>query len=124
MLLRMPVLLLLFVVLCAQAGDRTYLKKNETFCDSSGELCLAGSLSYRVNPRILSLNARVKRKTGPGVIRIILAGVNRQGIEKITEMSIPIRGTYSEIIDRDMRPDAPDVSEWKISAFRFLPADD
>ncbi len=124
MLLRMPALLLLFFVICAQAGERYYLKKSETFCDSSGVLCLNGSLSYRVNPRILSLNARVQKKTGPGFIRIILIGANWQGIERFTEISISIRGTYSEIIDHSMRTNEPDVSEWEISSFRFQPAGD
>jgi len=121
---RLPAFLLLFCAICAQAGERYYIKKSETFCDSSGVLCLNGSLSYRVNPRIMSLNARVQKKTGPGKIRFILTGVNWQGIESITEINISIRGAYSEIIDHKMRPDAPDVAEWKILSFRFLPADD
>lgn len=101
------------------AAEHYFIKKNETFCDSSGLLCLYGSLSYRVNPRILSLHARVGKKTGPGLIRIRLSGVNRQNMQRFTEINVEIRGTYSEIIDHKMRPDAADVSAWKIASFAF-----
>ena len=119
----MRLLPLLFVFLvCATsllAADHFFIKKNEVFCSSSGTLCIKGSLSYRVNPRILSLNARVQKRTGPGVIRIRLTGANRQNMQRYTEMNVSIRGTYSEIIDHKMRPDAPDVADWHISSFTF-----
>ena len=111
--------LLLLLASGAIAAERLYIKKNETFCDSSGKLCLHGSFTYRVNSRIVSLNARVQKQTGPGEIRITLSGTNRQDMLRLTEISISIRGTYSEIIDYQMRPDAPDVAEWHLSSFRF-----
>ena len=95
------------------------MKKNETFCDSSGVLCLRGSLTYTVNSRIVSLKARVQKQTGPGVIHITLAGTNRQDMLRRTEIIITIRGTHSEIIDHQMVPDAPDVYEWEMSSFVF-----
>jgi hypothetical protein len=112
-------ILLLLTATIAFAGERLYMKKNETFCDSSGVLCLHGSLTYRVNSRIVSLNARVQKQTGPGVIRITLAGTNRQDMLRRTEIMITIRGTHSEIIDHQMVPGAPDVYEWEISSFLF-----
>ena len=111
--------LLLLAATSAFAGERLYMKKNETFCDSNGVLCLRGSLTYRVNSRIVSLNARVQKQTGPGVIHITLAGTNRQGMLRRTEIIITIRGTHSEIIDHQMVPGAPDVYEWAISSFLF-----
>ena len=101
------------------AAERLYIKKSEQFCDSSGVLCLYGNLTYRPNSRIVSLNARVQKKTGPGTIHIILTGSNRQDMFRRTEIRLKIRGTYSEIIDHQMRPDAPDVSEWELSSFEF-----
>jgi len=103
----------------ALASDRLYLKKNEIFCDTSKTLCLYGSFTYRVNSRIVSLNARVQKQTGPGEIYILLSGRNRQNDLRRAEIRIQIRGTYSEIIDYKMRPDAPDVSEWELSLFTF-----
>jgi hypothetical protein len=110
---------LLLIVEGTSAAERFYIKKNETFCDSSGALCLLGSFTYRPNSRILSLNARVQKKTGPGNIRIVLIGRNRQDFRRLVEFELTIRGNYSEIIDHQMRPDAPDVSEWRISSFTF-----
>lgn len=114
-------LLLLLLTTAAFAAERLYLKKNETFCDVSATLCLHGSLTYRLNSRIVSLNARVLQASGPGTIRISLSGTNRQNMLRRTEIRITIRGTYSEIIDHKMRPDAPDVAEWVLSSFIFEP---
>ncbi len=101
------------------AADRLYLKKQEVFCDTSKKLCLYGSLTYRVNSRVISLNARVQKQTGPGEIYMILSGRNRQDDLRRTEIRIRIRGTHSEIVDHRMRPDAPDVSEWELASFTF-----
>jgi hypothetical protein len=101
------------------AADRLYLKKYEVFCDTSEKLCLYGSLTYRVNSRVISLNARVQKQTGPGEIYMILSGRNRQDDLRRTEIRIRIRGTHSEIVDHKMRPDAPDVSEWELASFTF-----
>jgi hypothetical protein len=106
------------------AEERLYIRKNETFCDSSGVLCLHGSLTYRPNSRIVSLNARVQKQTGPGTLHIILSGNNRLDMFRRTEIKLTIRGTYSEIINHQMRPDAPDVPEWSIWSFDFESKDD
>jgi hypothetical protein len=103
----------------ALAAERLYIKKNEVFCDASKTLCLYGSLTYNVNPRIVSLNARVQKQTGPGEIYMLLSGRNRQDDIRRTEIRIRIRGAYSEIVDHQMRPDAPDVSQWTLSLFTF-----
>ena len=113
--------MVLLIATAALAEERQYIRKNETFCDSSGVLCLHGSLTYGPNSRIVSLNARVQKATGPGTFLIILSGSNRQEMLRRTEIRLTIRGTYSEIINHQMRPDAPDVSEWQISSFVFNP---
>ena len=105
----------------ALASDRLYLKNDEVFCDTSKTLCLYGSFTYRVNSRIVGLNARVQKQTGPGEIYIVLSGRNRQEQLRRAEIRIQIRGTHSEIIDYKMRPDAPDVSAWELSLFEFVP---
>ena len=103
------------------AGERQYLKKKETFCDVTETVCLYGSLTYRVNSRIVSLNARVQKQTVPGVLHITLTGTNRQDVLRLTEITVTIRGKHSEIVDHKLRPDAPDVSEWHLSSFTFEP---
>lgn len=108
----------------AHTEERLYLRKNETFCDSNRVLCLHGSLTYQPNSRIVSLNARVQKQTGPGTLLIILAGNNRLDMFRRTEIKLSIRGNFSEIINHQMRPDAPDVPEWNISSFTFESKDD
>ena len=112
-------MLLALVAMNAHTEERIYIRKNETFCDSGKVLCLHGTLSYQPNSRIVSLNARVQKQTGPGTLHIILAGNNRLDMFRRTEIRLTIRGTYSEIINHQMRPDAPDVPEWGISSFTF-----
>ena len=111
--------LLLAITTSAFAAERLYIRKSESFCDSSGILCLRGSLTYRPNSRVVSLNARVQKQTGPGIIRIYLSGINRREMLRRAEIVISIRGTHSEIIDHQMRPDAPDVTLWELSSFEF-----
>lgn len=119
--LRPAALAALFAVLASTtlASEIQYLKKSEQFCDSSGVLCLFGKLTYRPNSRLVSLNARVQKQTGPGTVHIILTGSNRQDMLRRTEIRLEIRGTHSEIIDHQMVPDAPDVYEWELSSFKF-----
>jgi hypothetical protein len=114
-------ILQLSIVSAVSAAQRQYLKKNETFCDSSGVLCLHGSLTFLVNSSIISLRARVQKQTGPGVIKIVLTGSNRQDFFRRTEFEITIRGKHSEIINYQMGPDAPDVYQWSLASFDFVP---
>ena len=117
-------ILLSLIATNGHTEERLYLRKNETFCDSSRVLCLYGSLTYQPNSRIVSLNARVQKQTGPGTLLIILSGNNRLDMFRRTEIKLSIRGNYSEIINHQMRPDAPDVPEWSISSFSFESKDD
>lgn len=103
----------------AAAEERHYIKKNEVFCDSSGRLCLDGSLWYLQNSRLLRLKARIRKQTGPGVIRMRLVGNNRLGDLRRTQIMLPVRGAYSEIVTHDLRPDAPDVADWRLTSFEF-----
>ena len=109
----------LMLVQTSAASERNYIKKNERFCDSDKVLCIDGTIAYEPNTRILSLRARVQKQTGPGEIRLNFSGSNRQGSLKRTEIVMKIRGRHSEILDRRIRPDAPDVSNWKLDSFVF-----
>lgn len=118
-------LLILISVACLAlpllAGDVEYLKKNEGFCDLADTTCLRGTISYRVNERLLELNARVERAVGPGTLRIGLTGENRQGHRRLTSIETKLDGRASEIVSVRMIPDAPDVYSWKIDSIIFTP---
>lgn len=114
-----PALVLLMVAAPAAALERYYLKKSEVFCDTGHTLCLSGNITYERNSRLLSLRARVQKQTGPGKLRLYFSGTNRQDMLRRTEIVLDIRGTYSEIINHSMRPDAPDVENWQLTGFLF-----
>jgi len=117
--------LILIPVACfalpAMAGDVEYLKKNERFCDLAEAACLRGTIVYRVNERLIELNARVERADGPGTLRIGLSGENRQGHRRMTSIETVLDGHASEIVSVRMIPDAPDVYSWKIDSILFTP---
>ena len=111
------------VPLAAAAGQTQYLKRNERFCDTDERLCLVGTLRYEVNPRLLRLWGRVQTSPGRGLLRIRLAGENRLGHRRTSEMEIPLRGRYSEIVEFKMIPDHPDVYAWNVTRIEFEPGE-
>lgn len=109
--------------LLATAGPVQYLKRDERFCDVDEVLCMRGTLRYDANPRLLRLWGRVQTSPGRGLLRIRLAGTNRLGHRRTTEMEVQLRGTYSEIVEFKMIPDHPDVYAWEITTIRFEPGE-
>ena len=103
----------------ASGAHRVYLKKSEVFCDVAQVICLRGSLTYEPNSRILQLHARVQKQVRPGTIAMTFTGTNRLGVLKRTEITIDVRGKSSEIVNKSIRPDAPDVSNWELSTFSY-----
>ena len=111
--------LLILISATLPASAVQYLKKNEAFCDSSGTVCLRGTISYRVNPRLLQLRARITKAPGPGQLKINVAGNNRLAHPRRAAIEVTIRGKASEIVNTDMIPDAPDVSQWELVSIQF-----
>lgn len=106
----------------ATAGPRERLTDaNATLCDSAGLVCLRGTLSYRSNPRLLELRARIRKASGPGMLKIRVVGENRDGFVRRTTMEIQIRGNYSEIVNHRLITDHPDVDSWELEAISFQP---
>lgn len=101
------------------ASETHYLKRNELFCSVAEEICIRGTVSYEVNPRLLRLHGRVQSATGPGLLRIRVSGTNRLGHRRIADMEITLRGRYSEIIDFKMIPDHPDIANWEVSVVSY-----
>ena len=101
------------------AAETNYLIRNELFCSTSKNICIRGSLSYDVNPRLLALNGRVQRATGPGTLLIYLSGENRNGHRRVAEMEMHLLGHYSEIIDYKSIPDHPDIITWEVETILF-----
>ena len=104
----------------ALSGPRDYLFRDERLCDTDEVFCFRGTLSYRSNPRLLHLRARVQTAPGPGLLRISLAGANQQGHRRHAPFEVRVRGHYSEIIDHKMIPDYPDVQVWVVERVAFI----
>jgi len=110
---------LLLITLPLRAGNYYYLLRNERFCDQEEQLCIRGTLSYEVNPRLLRLSGRVKKSPGRGRLRIRLAGTNKLEHRRTTEMEIQLRGNLSEIVDFKMIPDHPDIANWEVISIEY-----
>lgn len=103
----------------AAASEIAYLRRSEIFCDVTGAVCLRGTISYRVNQRLLRLRSRVVTAPGPGLLRINVTGENRQGHIHRAAIEVTIRGHASEIVNTEMIPDAPDVYDWQLESIIF-----
>ena len=120
--LAVTVLLSLFTSTAAMAGpSETIIGRNVLFCDDEERVCLRGTLSYHVNPRLLELRSRVQRAAGPGLIKIRLVGENADGHTRRTTIEVKIRGDYSEIVNARLITDHPDVYSWKFDSIGFDP---
>jgi len=104
----------------ALAGPPDYLFQDKRVCDTHKVLCFRGTFSYESNPRLLQLRARVKTRSGPGLLRISLTGTNRLGHRRYAPFELRVRGTYSEIINHKMIPDHPDVHNWEVQRVEFI----
>jgi len=101
------------------ASETHYLIRNKTFCSSNEEICIRGTLSYEINPRLLRLRGRVQSTTGPGLLRIRLIGMNRLEHRHTAEMELSLRGNHSEIINYKLIPDHPDVADWEVISISY-----
>jgi len=102
------------------AAEVDYLFRDERVCNELGTFCLAGTLSYEPNPRLLHLRARVHTAPGPGLLRIRLVGSTRLGYRRRAPLEVRVRGNYSEIINHKMIPDYPDALEWAVDQVEFV----
>jgi hypothetical protein len=121
---RLFLILLAFLPSLVQGGDTRYLARSELLCDVDKQMCIRGSLRYRSNSRVLRLSGRVSKSTGPGWVRILFRGTNRLDQPSTTIMEFPIRGAHSEIIDKALIPDNPQIDNWRIFYVVFEPDED
>jgi hypothetical protein len=112
--------LVLLAPALAAASPLNYLMREERFCDAEGLACIYGSLTFRVNTRLLWLNGRLKTSPGPGTLTITVKGTTRLGHVRYAPMEIPLRGRANDIVDFEMIPDHPDVYNWQIEEIRYV----
>ena len=114
-------LIALLVCAPAVAARVVYLARTERLCDAERIACVDGTLTYRVNSRVLQLNGRLGTSPGPGTFVITLIGATRLGFVRYAPMEIAVRGHASEIVNFRMVPDDPDVYDWQIDRIEFVP---
>lgn len=111
----------LAVAQASSAPGLRFLLRDGRVCDADRVMCLAASITYEPNDRLLSLHGRVAA-TGPaGVFVVVFAGHARDGTRRYAEMRIPLDGHYSEIARHRMIPDWPEVTDWALDHARFEP---
>jgi len=116
------VLLSLLAASVSFAGPRETINRNDaSLCDSERRVCLRGTLSYYVNPRLLELRSRVQKAEGPGLLKFRLVGENADGHTRLTTLEVRIRGHYSEIVNSTLITDHPDVYSWRLDSISFEP---
>ena len=103
------------------ASETLYLARDELICDVERIVCIAGTVGYDVNERLLWLQGRVQFATVPGLLQITVKGSNRLGHVRYAPMEIELRGHATEIVDFKMVADDPDVANWAIDHIIFLP---
>ena len=106
------------------ASQTLYLARDELICDVERIICIAGTVGYDVNDRLLWLQGRVQFATVPGLLQISVQGSNRLGHVHYARMEIELRGHVTEIVDFKMVADYPDVANWAIDHIIFLPGKD
>jgi hypothetical protein len=104
----------------ADASRVRYLARGDRLCDPKEIACVAGTLRYHVNSRVLWLNGRLKTSPGPGTFAITIKGTTRQGFVRYAPLEIALRGRASEIVNFEMIPDDPDVENWEIERIEFV----
>ncbi len=99
------------------------LNDSREICDPEGDFCLRGTLWYRPNSRRLELRARVSRAPGPGWVSVYFRGTSRRNEPGSAIMEFPVRGSYSEIVDRAFIPGRPEIGNWRLERLDFEPDD-
>lgn len=116
------VLLILVAASASVAGPREKIAESGTmFCDGAKRVCLRGSLSYYSNPRMLELRSRVRFADGPGLVKIRVVGTDSTGYPRYTTIEAWIRGRPSEIVNKEVITDHPDVESWRLESITFEP---
>jgi hypothetical protein len=110
-----------FLCVSAQAEPPRRLNDAPIICDAERAFCLRGSLWYRPNSRRLELRGRINQAPGPGWVSIVFRGSSRTNQPASAIMEFPVRGAYSEIVDRSFIPDHPQVGEWRVERLFFEP---
>jgi hypothetical protein len=82
--------------------------------------CVDGTLSYRVNTRVLWLNGRLKTSPGPGTLEITVRGTTRHGFVRYAPLEIQLHGHTSEIVNFRVIPGDADVENWQIDRIEYV----
>jgi hypothetical protein len=114
-----------FVALClvavtARASTFYFLARNERICAVDGPVCIRATISYDTNSRVLHLRGRVDRTAEPGWLRLTFVGVSERNQRGSTTMEFPIRGRWSEVLDRKLIPDHPQIADWRLETMSFV----
>lgn len=112
---------LLLLASAGQASTFYFLARNERICAVEEAVCIRGTISYDTNSRLLHLRGRVERAPGTGWLRLTFVGVSERNQRGSTTMEFPIRGRCSEVLDRKLVPDHPQIDDWRLEVMAWFP---
>ncbi len=118
---RFVITALLLAVLPAGASTFYFLARDDRICAADGPVCIRATISYDTNSRVLHLRGRVDRTAEPGWLRLTFVGVSERNQRGSTTMEFPIRGRWSEVLDRKLIPDHPQIADWRLETMSFTP---
>lgn len=103
-------------------GEEYILDQGSRLCDETGRFCFDGYISTWVGPGVyIEIKGRVAKGCKPGRVIFELSGVNDAGARFTKEISVNIKGRYSEIIDKKVGIGRGISAHWKVDRVVYLP---
>ncbi len=104
----------------SQAATET-IAQGSSLCDASGIVCMNGKITYSRGEKSISINGRLRKTHGPGLLSFQLQGITPIKEIIVHAVDFDIEGKYSEIIRTKFRPPLSSQTEWSLKEIIFIP---
>lgn len=103
-------------------GQEYILAHGSRLCDDSGRFCFDGYISrYAQRQIVIEIKGRVAKGCDPGKVIFILVGENKGGAKFRKEVTVDIKGSYGEIIDKKVGIGRGISADWRVEKVVYLP---
>ena len=117
-------LFLLSALSVSFAGKNYILEQGSRMCDESGRFCFDGYVStYTQRQVVVEIKGRVAKGCDPGRVTFVLTGVNDKGARFHKEITVDIKGSYGEIIDKKVGIGRGISAQWTVERIIYQPAE-
>ncbi len=94
---------------------------DQNICATNGDFCLRGNIEYNKKSKNISLNGRIDRSAGPGIVTIWFKGLTSTNKEAVVHMTFRVRGHYSEIVRHSVYTGYWGQVDWRLDEVQFEP---